>query len=214
MRYFKAPFFLSFVSVFLLLGCTTAPYDYSALVEAKPRSILVIPPLNNSVEVNAPYIYLSTISRPLGEKGYYVFPVSVIDNFLKENGLPTPGEMNNVPLDKLREHTGADAVLYITIDDWGQKYQVLASKTIVSAKLKLIDARTETLLWESTAYGERSSDNGNNGILGALVAAVVEQVIATTMVDYTPDVARTANNSAINNISTGLLNGPYKPAEQ
>ena len=90
------------VFVMLLTGCqaTHIRYDYSALENSRPRSILVIPPVNNSVEVNAPYIFLSTISRPLAEKGYYVFPVAVIDRFLKENGLPTPIEMNGIPLDK------------------------------------------------------------------------------------------------------------------
>ncbi|MGJ8687555.1 MAG: GNA1162 family protein, partial [Spongiibacteraceae bacterium] len=30
-------------------------YDYSAIETAKPRSILVIPPINESMDVNAPY---------------------------------------------------------------------------------------------------------------------------------------------------------------
>jgi hypothetical protein len=37
----------------------------------------------------------------LAEKGYYVLPVAVIDQFLKENGLPTPAEMNGIPLEKI-----------------------------------------------------------------------------------------------------------------
>ena len=123
-------------------GCSTTPYDYTALQASKPRSILVLPPRNNTVEVIAPYIFLSTISKPLAEKGYYVFPVSVIDNFLKENGMPTPDEMNSVPLDQLHKHTGADAVLYVQINDWGQKYQVLSSQTVVDSHMKLVDART------------------------------------------------------------------------
>ena len=81
---FQIAFLLMFVS-----GCATTvePYDYTALKESAPRSILVIPPMNNSVEVTAPYSFLSTITAPLAESGYYVYPVSVIDSFLKENGL-------------------------------------------------------------------------------------------------------------------------------
>ena len=129
------------VFVMLLTGCaaTNTPYDYSALENSRPRSILVMPPVNNSVEVYAPYIFLSTISRPLAEKGYYVFPVAVIDRFLKENGLPTPVEMNSVPLDKIAEHIGADAVLYVSIKEWGQKYQLVSSSTIVDSTLRLVD---------------------------------------------------------------------------
>ena len=60
------------ILVLLLSGCVNrTPYDYTALNNSKPRSIVVIPPNNNTVEVNAQYIFLSTISKPLAEKGYY-----------------------------------------------------------------------------------------------------------------------------------------------
>lgn len=196
--------------ILVLSGCTTVePYDYSAIELEQPHSILVIPPLNNSVEVNAPYTYLSVISRPLAEKGYYVFPVSVIDAFLKENGLPTPAEMNSIPLDKIREHIGADAVLYVTIEDWGQKYVLLSSNTVVHAQVKLISAKTGALLWEAKVQAEQSSDGGNNGLIGVLVSAAVSQVIGS-LNDQTPQVARMANNFALNAYQRGLPDGPYK----
>ncbi len=208
----KSVLLLLSVLFILLAGCASphSGYDYSALMESKPRSILVIPPLNNSIEVEASYTYLSTVSRPLAEKGYYVFPVAVIDNLLKENGLPTPAEMNSIPLDKIREVIGADAVLYVTIDNWGQKYQLINSRTVVSATIKLVDARTGTLLWDAKAYGQENSDNGNNGLLGAIVSAAITQVLASAT-DKTPGIARQANNNAINNSRYGLLDGPYKP---
>lgn len=199
------------VLAMLLGGCQSTPYDYTALKESAPRSIVVILPINNSIEVNAPYIYLSTITRPLAEKGYYVYPVAVIETFLKENGLPGPEEMNSVPLDKIREHIGADAVLYVTIDKWGQKYQVVSSTAVVDAKLRLVDTRTGTLLWEANAHAEQGSDS-SQGLAVALVSAVVEQ-IAGSLNDRTPGVARAANSSAIYNTSSGLLNGPYIPAK-
>lgn len=199
------PFAILFVS-----GCATTPYDYTAFENSKPRSIVVIPPNNNSLEVNAPYIYLSTLSRPLAEKGYYVFPVSVIDYFLKENGLPTPAEMNGIPLDKIGEHIGADAVLYINIEDWGQKFRILSSVTRVRASLRLVDVKTGELLWESTAQAEKSSDDAGGGLTGALLNAIVTQVVASTIADQTPGLARQANNAAINNQTRGMLDGPYR----
>jgi len=204
-------YFLLFPFVILFAsGCATTPYDYTEFENSKPRSIVVIPPNNSSLEVNAPYIYLSTLSRPLAEKGYYVFPVSVIDYFFKENGLPTPAEMNNIPLDKIGEHIGADAVLYINIEDWGQKFQVISSVARVQANLKLVDVKTGKLLWESIAQAKKSSDDGGGGLLGAVVNAVVTQVLASTISDPTPGLARQANNVAINNQMRGMLDGPYK----
>src|SRR5277367_2093834 len=97
-------------------GCaTTPPFDYTNFRAHRPRSILVLPPLNNSTDVRGTYGYLSTVTRPLAELGYYVFPVAIVDQFLKENGLPSPGEMHQAPLDKLGKIFGADAVLYITL---------------------------------------------------------------------------------------------------
>lgn len=195
--------------VLLIAGCSTPPpYNYDALLESEPRSILVIPPKNNSVEVNAPYVYLSTISRPLGEKGYYVFPVAVIDAFLKENGLPTPEEMNFVPLDKLYEHIGADAVLYVEINDWGQKYNILSSDTVVNVSMRLIDGKTGILLWDASASVVQSSNSSGGSLIGNLVSAVASQIISSVS-DKTPDVARIANNIAIYKPDQGLLNGPY-----
>ena len=190
-------------------GCSApAPYNYDALLASEPRSILVIPPKNNSLEVNAPYVFLSTISRPLGEKGYYVFPVAVIDTFLKENGLPTPEEMNLVPLDKLSQHIGPDAVLYTEIQDWGQKFSLLSSDTVVDVYMKLVDARTGTLLWDAKKRAVRSSDSGGGSLLGNIVNAVATQII-NSIDDQTPDLSRIANRMAINHPNQGLLDGPY-----
>ncbi|ODN65514.1 DUF799 domain-containing protein [Methylophaga muralis] len=204
---------LPLVMVAMLTGCaTTEPYNYDALLAAKPRSILVVPPLNESLEVNASYIDLSTLSRPLAEKGYYVFPVAVIESFMKENGLPTPDEMNQVPLDKLHENTGADAVLYTRISDWGQKYTLLDSSTVVISHVKLVDARTGALLWDADASAVQSGSGNSGGLLEALVAAAITQIIGD-MTDMTPSVARLANAQAINNTQRGLLNGPYAPPQ-
>lgn len=194
----------------VLSGCATVePYDYTKLREAAPRSILVIPPMNNSIEVNAPYTYLSTITVPLAEKGYYVFPVSVIDTFLKQNGLPTPAEMNTIPLDKVKEHIGADAVLYVTLDDWGQKYQVLSSNTVVTGSVKLVSTTTGDTLWDSPIHAVNNpNNNSGGGLLGALISAAATQIIGSVN-DNTPSVARIANAQALNSKKRGLLSGPY-----
>jgi hypothetical protein len=205
---------IALVTMLLVSGCATIePYNYTALKAAAPRSILVLPPMNSSVEVNAPYTYLSTISQPLAEKGYYVFPVSVVDTFLKENGLPTPAEMNGVALDKIDEIIGADAVLYVDIHDWGQKFQVLSSVTVVKGTIKLVSVKTGEMLWDAPIQAEYNpNNNSGGGLVGALVGAVVSQ-IAGEISDNTPLVARIANNAAINSPKRGLLSGPYKLAK-
>jgi hypothetical protein len=202
---------LSCLALLLAAGCAAPPRtDYGAYRAHLPKSILVLPPLNETVEVNASYSYLSTITRPLAETGYYVFPVAVVDAFMKENGLPTPAEMQAVSLDKIRQVFGADAVLYVTIQDYGQKYQVLSSNTVFKAHATLVDVNSGTTLWEGTAYAFQGSGDSGGGLIGMMVTAAVTQVFASTG-DSAHDLASTANAQMISNPDNGLLLGPYSP---
>lgn len=191
-------------------GCTTVTEpDYSDVFASAPASILILPPLNNSVDVEASYTFLAAASRPFAEKGYYVFPVSVIDNFMKENGLPTPGEMQAVPIGKLREHIGADTVLYVTINNWGQKFHIISSDTVVSASMRLVDARTGDQLWQGNAYAQSSSSSGSGSILESIVNAVIDQV-SDTLSDATYPLAKSAVHASVNKSKGGLPKGPYR----
>jgi len=193
-----------------LAACTqVVDEDMSAFETYKPRSILVLPPLNESVDVNAPYNWLSTISMPLGEAGYYVFPVAVIDAYMKDNGLPTPDEMHNVSLAKLREVIGPDAVLYVTIEDWGQKYQVLSSTTVVKAHARLVHTATGTEIWNGNAVAVESSGTSND-LVGMLITAAISQVIDSTS-DTAHGAARRANLEMVLDDRSGLPPGPYSP---
>jgi hypothetical protein len=194
----------------LVSGCAVKAPDYSAYRTHLPRSILVLPPLNETTDVNAPYVYLSTITRPLAECGYYVFPVAAVDAFMKENGLPTAGEMHAVSLAKIHEVFGADAVLYVTLESWGQKYRIISSDTVVKARAHLVDVRTETTLWQGVAQAQQSSAAGQSDAISMLISALVTQVLAS-MTDPSHDLARTANGTMVFDGHDGLLLGPYHP---
>ena len=64
-----------------LAGCATARVDrsYEKWAAADPRSILIVPVVNNTVDVDAAAYFLSTIPIPVAERGYYVFPVNMVD---------------------------------------------------------------------------------------------------------------------------------------
>ena len=194
----------------LTAGCaTTQPIDYSAFRAHEPRSILVLPPLNETVEALSDYNWLSTATMPLAEHGYYVFPVAVVDEFMKENGLPTPGEMHAVPPSRLGEVFGADAILYVTIVEWGQKYIVLSSNTVVGVRARLVDATTSTELWSGNVRLVESSGGGND-LLVELIVAVVEQVVDSN-VDRAHDLSRRANLAMLWNKTTGIPPGHRNP---
>ena len=141
-----------FTLLALLGGCApTKSVDYSAFKQAKPRSILVLPPLNESPDVKATYSMLSQVTFPLAEAGYYVVPVALADETFRQNGLTSAGDVHQVSPAKLREIYGADAALYVTVSDYGTRYMVISSATIVTASAKLVDLRSGTTLWTGAA---------------------------------------------------------------
>lgn len=205
---------LVFAGALLLAGCnaTGRTFDYGAYLAHRPRSILVLPPLDETPSTEACYGWLATATRTLAERGYYVFPVALVDRMLRENGLPAAGEMHQAPLAKLREVFGADAVLFVTVSEWGTSYQVLDSVTSVGVKARLVDAESGAELWHGDATVAQGSGGGGNGLAGLLASAIVNQ-IASAAVDPTPDVARAANRRLFEDDRQGLLLGPYHPDE-
>lgn len=188
-------------------GCSTPPpTDYTNFHQHQPRSILVLPPLNQSTDIRGTYGELSTVTMPLAEMGYYVFPVAVTDQMLKENGMPSAGEMHQISLAKAHEILGADAILYLTLEKYGTDYMLITSVTEVKLKGKLVDCQSGEVLWEGHTDVAISSGGGN--LLADAVIAIVEQ-IGNNASDSAHTVSRTANYNLLLVKNHGLLYGPY-----
>ncbi|MFN4267160.1 MAG: DUF799 domain-containing protein [Aquabacterium sp.] len=197
----------------LLAGCATPPpqKDYSAFKQAKPASILVLPPVNLSPDVNATFSMLSHATLPLAESGYYVMPVALVNETFKQNGLANPPEMHEAPLSKLREIFGADAAMYIQVTRYGTTYTVLNSAAVVSASARLVDLRTGTELWTGTATASNADNNNQGGLAGMLISALVKQVM-NNLTDASHSVANVTSMQLLSaGRPNGLLYGPRSP---
>jgi len=200
----------------VLSGCaTTAGYNYSEYRQARPLSILVLPPMNSSVDVAASYGMLSQVTFPLAESGYYVVPVAVAAETFKQNGLSNPGDVHGLPIEKLREIFGADAALYIDVKEYGTSYKVIASDTAVKAQAKLVDLRSGKLLWEGEARASSQENQQNQGgLIGALVSAVLNQIMSN-LTDQSTRIAAVASNRLLAaGRPNGMLYGPRSPLYQ
>jgi hypothetical protein len=196
----------------LLGGCVNLPpaHDYTEFRKADPHSIIVLPPINNTPEVIAPYSLMSQVIAPIAESGFYIFPVALVDQTFKNNGLTVASDVHAVPIERLHSIFGADAALYITIEEYGTSYIVISSETAVTASAKLVDLRTGTVLWQDTARASSAETKGNNGggILGVLVEAAITQVVETIK-DKGFDIAALTSNRLLSaDIHNGLLHGP------
>jgi hypothetical protein len=191
----------------LLPGCATkAQWDYRPFFENHPRSILVVPASNTTTAVDAPEIWITTVTMPLAERGYYVFPVYLTADLLKDLGLTNEALLEQLAPSRFKEMFGADAVLFVKIYDWSTKYLVLASNVTVRFAYRLVDTHTGLVLWQGEQTVTHQSGGGGAGIAG-LIAAVVSALV-TTAVDYRP-LARDANTIAFGTQKRGLPAGPY-----
>jgi len=197
-----------------LTGCVKPPppYDYSAFRQSKPSSILVLPPINHSPEVNAGHGVLAQVTFPLAESGYYVFPIALVEETFLNNGLTQPEEIHALSVEKLHQVFNADAALYLVITEYGTKYMVLVSDTRVTLEAKLIDLRSGQKLWEGSATASSAEQqSNNNGLAGMLAQALIEQIV-NTMADRTYDIAGITDHRLLRaGRVNGMLYGPRSP---
>jgi hypothetical protein len=194
----------------LLTGCA-APVvkpDLSAFQAAKPRSILVVPAANKSVDVDAPAYLLTTLTVPLAEKGFYVFPIHTAKTVLEQEGLYEGEQIHNQPPAHLAQMFGADAVLYVTINQWDAKYVVLSTTVTVDFDYRLV-SKDGTELWKAKKRMQYSPQNQNTGHpLGNLIAAAITAAMERAKPNYMP-LAQMANNDVFVYGPTAIPNGPY-----
>lgn len=186
---------LSFLIPFLLTGCTPKEpdvYDYSKFLQSRPKSVLVVMPTNESLEPKASMAILANAILPLSEAGYYVFPVTLVNETFKSNGIFSGEEISQVSLNKLKEIYGADSVLFINIKEYGLKYVLLDSQTIIHISVKLIDLNNTQMIWDRSERVVQSANQGNNNILGMLINAMVAQVV-NNISDNSYNVAKTTD---------------------
>jgi hypothetical protein len=179
-------------------------------VSASPRAILVVPVVNKSVDVDAADYFLSTISVPLAERGYYVFPVNMVKRLLEDDGLSDAMLVHNADPGRVCGLFGADAVLFITIQRWDAKYVVLSTQVTVGLEYVLKDGRTGETLWTDTENIVYSPSSSGGGGLGGLIAAAVSAAIEKASPSYMP-LARQANKGALAYPGPGFPSGPYHP---
>jgi hypothetical protein len=196
----------------LLAGCATAPRqpDYSKFLAASPRSILVVPVVNNSVDVGAADYFLSTIPVPVAERGYYVFPVNLVKRVLEDDGLSDASLVHAADPVRLAGLFGADAVLYVAIQRWDAQYMLISTQVTVEFTYVIKDGTTGDTLWterRTTAYHSDSGSGG--GGVGSLLAAMVAAAVTKASPSYMP-LARLANAQVMGPHGAGFPVGPYR----
>ncbi|KOY27754.1 hypothetical protein ACX06_03630 [Vibrio parahaemolyticus] len=208
MNMIKTLFLITCVS--LLSACQTTQIErQTGFEEINPKSILILPVVNKSVDVDAPLAVYSSLPVMLAEKGYYVYPSNTVKTILEYEGLYEPAEVQALRTNKLADMFGADVFLYVTIEQWDTKYVLISSTTEVEFTYTFKDREGNTI-WEAAKKMEYTPQNSSSGnAIADLIGAVITAAIQRAAPDYMP-LTRMANYQVFyTDKATYLPNGPY-----
>mgnify|MGYP003292440194 CR=1 FL=1 len=111
-----------------LLLCTscmtsnlTRGQQYSKMYEEQPTVLLVMPPINNTNNVEAKDYLYTSIMVPLAEAGYYVISPMLAMDILKAESAYDSELFVEQPLTTFKNFFGADAVVFSEINSWTKK---------------------------------------------------------------------------------------------
>ena len=186
----------------------TKSHLYPKVYNNHPKSILVLPAKNTTTSVDATDHFRYTIAQPLAEKGYYVFPVHLVDSFFKSENISDAELIRKIPVSKLKEIFNPDAILYVDINAWDTGYSVVSSHVDVGLSFSLIDANSGDEIWQNNAYAYSYAGlDGNNGLIGLIVSAITTAI--NTATDYTK-LSYVSNVYGTALMPAGMYNSNYK----
>lgn len=159
----------------------------------RPVSILVLPALNESTAADASDYYNVTIAEPLARAGYYVYPLEVVTEILRNEGVADTEMILDLPASAFKQGFGADAVLFVTITGWDKTYLVIAANVSVGLEFVMKSTTTNEVLWSYSTVAVVDSSGGDTGNIFANILATAITTAATQNVN----VAKLANMQAL-----------------
>ncbi len=200
----------------VLTGCASGPTyttkvaEFPKMYDQKPRSILILPPMNESTDTEAKDYYMTTVEMPFAMMGYYIFPVEMVSDIMKQEGVYDTEVLYNMPLDKFYEYFGADTVLFTKIKKWDISYAVIASSLTVVIESKIVSTKTSEELWTyvGAVVVDLSGGNSGGGGIAGLIASAIVTAINTAAADYVK-YAHVVNSRIIQTLPAGPYSQIY-----
>ena len=182
-----------------MFNTVTRESQYAKMYEEKPVTLLVMPPINNSANVEAKELLYTSISRPLVEAGYYVISPLLAMDVLKAESAYDSEIFFDAPLTTFQNYFGADAVVFSVIDTWTKNGFGIQTKIRYVIK----SAYTNEILFDRSCdlYLDLSVNSGSGGAIGAL-ANLTASIINTAATDHII-AARKANYFILRDIPRG-----------
>ena len=200
----KTIFILIAACSLLLASCETMNHTrgelYPKMYEEKPVALLVMPPINNSNNVEAKDLLYTSISQPLAEAGYYVISPHLAMEIFKEESAYDAENFIEGNVGMFGKVFGADAVVFSVIEEWKKKGFGIQTKLTYIVK----STRSNEVLFSRTCdlYLDLSDDNYYGGGLIGSLANLAVSAINTALTEHIV-AARNCNTFIFNDIPQG-----------
>lgn len=168
----------------------TRGQQYAEMYKQRPVSLLVMPPINNTSNVEAKDLLYTSISRPLIEAGYYVVSPLLAMDILKAESAYDAEMFVNVPLTMFQNYFGCDAVVFSEINKWTKKGFGIEANIRYFIKA----AKTGEIIFDRSCdlYLDLEFRSGGNSALSALIdlaasainTASTEHIVAARKANY------------------------------
>lgn len=198
-------YFVTVLIVVIFGACSTAKIAkakaYKGMYTQKPISVLIMPPINKTTNVDAKEIFHSTLLMPLSEAGYYVVPPFTSMEILKKESAWDSEMFINGSLSKFNEIFGADIALFTVITKWNKT--VLAN-VIVEVEYIVKSTKTNEVLYRrkgNITYDASVSAVSGGGLAGMLINTALTAVNTATT-KYV-DIAKICNAYTLSDFPAG-----------
>ena len=201
--------FFSVLLAALLFASCAATYTrgslYPNLYEERPVTLLVMPPINNTTNVEAKELLYTSISQPLVEAGYYVVSPHLAMELLKAESAYDAEMFIDRDAAIFGRVFGADAVVFSVIDVWRK------TGFGIETKIRYIVRSTTTneVLFDRCCdlYLDMQTHRGGNSLFGQLVD-LAAAAISTALTDHIV-AARKCNKYIFSDIPRGKYHPDY-----
>jgi hypothetical protein len=161
----------------ILSACTT-------LQVTKPnpsnpiKTIALLPLVNNTNDVDGPFVVRTLLAARLGGYFYSVKPQEETDLILKDQmGVTLGSQLDMATTEQLCEKLNTDAVIFGSLEDFSHKITGVYNNKRVRLRVKLDSCKTGTTLWKNGIGVKREVRAGdsllkNVPIVGSAITAV------------------------------------------
>ncbi len=209
----KKTLFSVIIMLVVFSSCTTTSMlpkstAYKGIYEEKPLSVLLMPPINRSVNVEAKEFFHSTLNVPIANAGYYVIPPFLSMEILKKESAYDAELFLNSSLTKFSEIFGADMVVFTIIHKWNKS--ALAAKVEVEIEYIFKSTKTNKIIYTrkgNVTYDTTINSDEEDGFAGILLS-VAASAINTAVIQYM-DIARTCNTHTFKDLPAGKYSPAY-----